>query len=645
MKKFLAILLCLVLIAGCFVGCGQGTGGSGSVVYRHMYSGEVDTMNYLVTGSTNDLIIPANVIDTLVEYDQYGVIKPALATSWDVSDDQLTWTFHLREGVKWYDHTGKEVADVTAQDFVDAAVYALDAKNNSSTEYMMEGIIKNAAEYYAYTSYLLESDGGTRDTNEDGEAIEKVDEVKPEEIGVKAVDEHTLQYTLCQPTPYFLSVLNYGCYLPVNGEFLRSCINEEAEDEESRDMFGTDQTKLLYNGAYILSTFEPQSRHILTKNPNYWDKDNVFIDTVESTYNKEMDTIAPEMFKRGETDLAYLSADILDAWRAADDTKNMVSQTRVDASYSYFYAFNFEPKFDDAYEPDNWTLAVNNENFRQSIFYALDRVKAKTVMQPYAPESFIINTVTPPNFTDLNGVDFSEVGDLAAISARDSFQSDKALEYKTKAMEELTEAGATFPIKVLMPYNPSSTNWDKECQVVEQQLEELLGKDYIDIMVEAGPSTGFLSEIRRGGKFALMKCNWGADYEDPATWAEPFGPGSDSYLHWRAGGDEAVQQLIADYDAVTGEAKAQVADMDARYNTFAKGEAMLINHAIIIPYGVEGDGSKATRLNELEGEYAPYGLARQRYKFQKLRTEPMSQEEFDGLYETWKAERAKALAE
>ena len=155
----------------------------------------------------------------------------------------------------------------------------------------------------------------------------------------------------------------------------------------------------------------------------------------------------------------------------------------------------------------------------------------------------------------------------------------------------------------------------------------------------------FRSEIRRGGKFALMKCNWGADYEDPATWAEPFGPGSDSYLHWRAGGDEAVQQLIADYDAVTGEAKAQVADMDARYNTFAKGEAMLINHAIIIPYGVEGDGYKATRLNELEGEYAPYGLARQRYKFQKLRTEPMSQEEFDGLYETWKAERAKALAE
>lgn len=640
MKKFLAILLCLVLTAGCFAGCGQSTGG-GSTTFRQMYSGEVVTMNYLVTGSTNDLIIPANVIDTLVEYDQYGAIKPALAKTWDVSDDNLTWTFHLRDDAKWYDHTGKEIAPVTAQDFVDAAIFALDAKNASSTEYMMEGIIANATEYYAYTSYLLDSENGTRTTNDDGEPIEKVDEVKPEDVGVKAVDEHTLQYTLCQPTPYFLSVLNYGCYLPANGAFIESC----GTTDDGKSLFGTDNTKLLYNGAYILSTFEPQNRRIMTKNPNYWDKDNVFIDTIEETYNKEVDTIAPEMFKRGETDLAYISADILDAWLNANDTKDMVSQTRVDASYSYFYAFNFEPKFDEAYEPDNWTLAVNNENFRQSIFYALDRIKAKTVMQPYAPETFIINTVTPPNFTNLNGVDYSEVGDLAEISARDSFQSDKALEYKEKAMEELTAAGATFPVKVLMPYNPSSTNWDKECQVVEQQLEGLLGTDYIDVIVEAGPSTGFLSEIRRGGKFALMKCNWGADYEDPATWAEPFGPGSDSYLHWRAGGGEEIQTLIAEYDAVVNEAKAQVSDVDARYNTFAKAEAMLIQHAILIPYGVEGDGYKATRLNELEGEYAPYGLARQRYKFQKLRTEPLSQTEFDSLYKTWQEERAKALAD
>ena len=184
MKKLLAILVCLALVVGCFAGCGQ-SAGSGTT-FRKMYSGEVTTMNYLVTGSTNDLIIPANVIDTLVEYDAYGAIKPALAESWETSEDGLTWTFHLREGVKWYDYTGKEVAPVTAQDFVDAAIYALDAKNASSTEYMMEGIIANATEYYKYTSYLLESENGTKTTDEDGEAIEPVAEVKPEDSGQDA---------------------------------------------------------------------------------------------------------------------------------------------------------------------------------------------------------------------------------------------------------------------------------------------------------------------------------------------------------------------------------------------------------------------------------------------------------------------------
>ena len=343
MKKILAIVLCLVMVLG-VVGCQSNTPAdtdepkqtndnntpantdapqtSGEpaeespyvedATFRYLYPSEISTLNYLATSSTVDFKPASNFVDTLIEYDQYGVVKPCLATSWETSDDGLVWTFHLREGVKWYDYTGKEVAPVTAQDFVDAAIYALDAKNASSTEYMMEGIIANATEYYKYTSYLLESENGTKTTDEDGEAIEPVAEVKPEDVGVKAVDDLTLEYTLVQPTPYFLSVLNYGCYLPANGAFMQSCIAEDGTD-----MFGTDNTKLLYNGAYILSTFEPQGRRIMTKNPNYWDKDNVFIDAIEETYNKEMDTIAPEMFKRNETDLAYLSADILDAWLAA----------------------------------------------------------------------------------------------------------------------------------------------------------------------------------------------------------------------------------------------------------------------------------------------------------------------------------------
>ena len=168
MKKVTRDPLCLALVVGCFAGCGQ-SAGSGTT-FRKMYSGEVTTMNYLVTGSTNDLIIPANVIDTLVEYDAYGAIKPAFGRK---LGDQRGWpptsTFHLREGVKWYDYTGKGKSRLSRRRiFVDAAIYALDAKNASSTEYMMEGIIANATEYYKYTSYLLESENGTKTTDEDG---------------------------------------------------------------------------------------------------------------------------------------------------------------------------------------------------------------------------------------------------------------------------------------------------------------------------------------------------------------------------------------------------------------------------------------------------------------------------------------------
>ena len=146
-------------------------------------------------------------------------------------------------------------------------------------------------------------------------------------------------------------------------------------------------------------------------------------------------------------------------------------------------------------------------------------------------------------------------------------------------MEELTAEGATFPVKVLMPYNPSSTNWDKECQVVEQQLEGLLGSDYIDDSLRPGRLRAVGSPPRR--KFALMKCNWGADYADPPR-TEPFSDtGSDSYLHWRAD-TAAGADIIAEHDAGS-EAKRRWRMLERPLNIFAS-EASIINHAVIIPY-------------------------------------------------------------
>ena len=619
----------------------DGTGASTTKTdYRTLYSGEVTTMNYLVTGNTNDLAVCANVVDCLVEYDKYGVVKPALAESWSVSADGLTWTFKIRPGVSWVDSTGKQVAEVTAEDWVSSAKYVLDAANDSSTEYMFEGIVKNAAEYYSRSATILAAKQAVKDgkyaTVEDYYKGEKIDPVEPmdfAEVGVKAVDKYTLQYTVEKPTPYFVSVLSYAGYFPVYGPFL----------EQSADAFGTDKDHLLFNGAYILSDFQPQVKRVLTKNATYWDKDNVFIEKIEQTYNAEASSLAPEMFKRGELDYAAIGSDILDDWLNTPETKDLVTGSRVDNSYSYFYAFNFDPQFDAQYEPDNWKLAVNNENFRLSIQAGLDRVMALSVSEPYEPKLLLNNTITPANFASTaSGKDYVTFPDLASFTNGDTFSADKASQYKAAAMQELTAAGAKFPIKVLLPFNPATTDWDKECQVVEQQLEGLLGADYIDVVVEAGPSTGFLGAVRRSGKYALLKCNWGADFADPETWAQPFAD-DNNYNFMYKSQDAKTSATVKEYYSLVDAAKAIVDNDDNRYAAFAKAEASLIAHAIVIPYSVDSAGYRASLLNQFESQYAPYGLATQRYKGQHIMGKPMSMDEFSKAYETWKTERAAAL--
>lgn len=642
-KKLISLALSgamCVSLAACGAG-GESTTAEGAAVYRTLYSSEVTTLNYLTTSLTNEYAIGANVVDCLVEYDSYGNIIPSLAESWESNDDMTEWTFHIRQGVKWVDKDGNEVADVTANDWVSTAQYVNDARNAADNQYMYSTgvVVKNAQAYYDYTAYLLtlETLGlatGENAVDDAGDPIEVVDPVDADSIGVKAVDDYTLVYTLDQPCPFFLSVLSYTSYMPVYGPFLEEC----------GDQFGLDNENLLYNGAYILSSYLPQQERVLTKNQSYWDKDNVFIDEIRQTYNAEATNVSVSMYQSDEVDYAAVPSDLLDAMLADESTANLVHGSRPDVSFSYFYSFNFDPQFDEQYEPENWKLAVNNENFRKAIMAALDRVKALTVSEPYNPSDLLNNTITPANFAVGGGKDYTQYDALLSYTQGDSFDEAKAIEYRDAAKAELTAEGATFPVKVLMPYNPSTTNWDKECQVVEQQIEGLLGSDFIDIIVQAGPETGFLSAVRRGGDYALMKCNWGADYADPQTWTEPF-VADNSYGFWDLSEDPETQALFAEYSAKVDEAKAIYDDDAARCTAFAEAEAMIIEHAIAIPFSVSaGDGYIISDLNPMEGEYAPYGVALQRYKYQHLSDTSMSMEEFETAYKEWEEARAQAIA-
>lgn len=617
MKKLLSVLLIVAMSVSMLAGCGSSEKGgkAATTEYNQLYSSEVSTLNYLVTSTINEMTIPANTIDTLVETDSNGTIVPGLATTWE--QDGLVWTFKLREGVKWVDNTGKEVADVTAQDFVDAIKYQLTPEYEAANAQNLFGVIANAEEYYKGLAGVVEEDGTT------------YEEIDFSEVGVKAVDEHTLQYTLATEVPYFLSSLVYVVYMPAYGPLL----------EEHGASFATSAETMYYCGGYYLSEFEPQVKRVLTKNEKNWDAENVFITKITQTYNAEAATLAPEMVKRDEIDYASIDSDILDDWLANEETASLVSKERPSTATSYFYCFNFDPQFDAEYEPENWKLAVNNENFRQALKASLNRINPIAISEPNTPDEFVMNTVTPTGFTtNADGVDFSALEAFTDIMAADSFNEELALSYKAAAMEELTKEGATFPVKVLMKYNPSSTNWDKECAVVEQQMEAVLGTDFIDIIVEAGPSESFLTQVRRSGDYAFMKCNWGADYADPETWTDPFYQEAGSlgykYAFMRTAIDEntAAAATVQEYFDLVDAAKEITANAqkNERYDAFAKAEAHLIEHALVIPYGISISSYIATKLDVFEGQYASCGIVpNERYKGQHLQEDFISLEEYE----------------
>ena len=616
MKKHMTAILAAMAAAAVLAGCSGGTetvsgnGGEPMTEYSTVYTAEIDTLNYLKTSNSDSIALFYSILDGLVEFDQYGEMIPCIASDWEVSDDELTYTFHLRDDVKWYDWKGNEIRNVKAQDFVDGIRWILNPDNASSNSKTVYDVINNAESYY---------NGEITDFNE---------------VGVRAVDDQTVEYTVKQPTPYFLKQLSFPCFFPVNGEFL----------EEQGEMFGIDKESALYCGAYLLTSYEPQSERVMEANPNYWNKDIISIGRLSYKYNAESNSIGAELFLRGEINDFALPGSILDEWMNDPEKKEMMRPNNL-TNMSYFIGFNFDPNYDEQYKPEDWKTAVNNESFRKSLFHALDREAAIMTVEPYDPESKLLNTFTRRELVQADGVDYTMMGGLAAYTEGESFDEAKALEYKEKAMEELS-GKVTFPIQILLPFSTSKVDTANRMQVIEQQMEGLLGTDYIDIILESHPSTGFSAQVRRPGAYSMMEMGWGPDFADPLGMMNPVHTDSldGSYMRVSMAEDLLDENGNSLFEAALDTADAETKDLAKRYELFAEAECMLLDTAILIPFYTSGGGYKASYLDPFSGYTSQMGRnGAIKLKGAVILDEPMGMSEYPAALEQYEKDRAERM--
>lgn len=657
MKKALAWITASALMVGCLAGCGATGSGSAAAedartatgeaavsedrVYNLLYSEAISDWNYLVATSNT----PGEYIDSLVEYDNYGICQPCLAESWERSEDGLTWTFHIRKDVKWMTYKMEEYGqDVTANDFVTSANYILNAGNASRLSDMLF-CIAGAEDYYNAT---LAGEAGDFST-----------------VGVKAVDDYTLQYTLTSPIPYFLSSVTYKCYFPANAKFIEEC----------GDDFSTDNQTMLYCGEFIMNEYEPQGKIVSKLNPNYWDIGDMYIDEIIETYNAESETVAPEMFLRGEIDYADIPTEQLSNWLDDPERSQTIRPNRP-SFYSYYYMFNFYPAFDDGpvtapngqeyqLSTANWKLAVNNINFRKSIYKAFDKIQAVKTADPYNADAHIQNTITPSDFISSDGVDYTELDPLKAITASTTYNKEEALTYRDTAIKELTAAGATFPIVIYMPYNSGESFQAQRVQVVADQWESDLNTDdmeYIKVVYEPYADTDYSDNTMRAGNYCIMPSTWMADYQDPLSYTDPFtiiqnrtnfiymadglSKASDTLVDGAREGKDGRYYYDITYDDMVAEATKETTDLSKRYNEFAEIEAWLIDEeCLVMPFMRGGTGYCAATLSPFESQYAAFGASDSRYKYQHIYNKGISTEEFYAQYDAWKEERAKRIAD
>ena len=480
--------------------------------YTTSYTSDPETWDVLASSNAVDADAIVNTFDGLYRYDSENVLQPALAESYTLSPDGKTYTFTLREGVQWVDSQGREVALLKADDFVAGMQHMMDAQGGM--EYLVEDLIVGAADYIA---------GRTTDFSQ---------------VGVKALDERTVAYTLVEPTSYFMTMLGYGVFAPMCREFYVSRGGQFGSDyDASADSYtyGQGKDNIAYCGAYLVSNATTENTIVFKANPAYWNKEQVRLQTITWLFNNGQDVVKTyQDMKSGVLDHCVLTAASLEAAKkdigAAgnswfDQFGYVVSPNAT--SFMAFYNLNrtaFANASDGAVasaktesQRIRTQAAMGNIHFRQAISFALDRgaYNAQSVGEELKFAS-LRNSFTPGNFVSLTedvtifigqeeitfpaGTFYGEIvqaqidaegGKMVVwdpegengIGSSDGFDGwynpQAAVESLQTAILELAQAGievsAQNPIYLDLPYAASVEHYTNRANAYKKSVETALG--------------------------------------------------------------------------------------------------------------------------------------------------------------------------
>lgn len=525
--------------------------------YNMGYVSDPQTWDALATSRSADSEAIVNTYDGLVEYDNENEIKPALAESWEVSEDGKTYTFHIRQGAKWVDAQGREVADVKADDFVAGMQHMLDA--GGGLEYLVENIIVNALEY------------NTGDVTDFAE------------VGVKATDEHTVVYTLCQPTSYFITMLGYNVFAPMSRTYFESKGGVFGKDDYKAAVdagtmkYGQTVNDIAYCGPYTVTNHTAENTIVFEANPTYWNKDNITIKTLTWKFNDGKDpTKAYEDTKAGTLDGCGLSSASLEACKADGNFEKYCTVSDTDAtSFVLFlnlnrnaYAnFNDETKAVSTMTDEQkkrTDAAMLNVHFRRAIGMGLDiatyngqvvgeELKLNSVRNSYTPGNFVALEedvtieINGESKTFAKGTYYGEImqaqidADGVKIKVWDAENQTSdgfagwhnpanAYEELQQAITELKEFGVEIskdnPIVMDLPYYSGADVYTNRAQTLKQSVEEALQGCVVVNLVSCADAkewyyAGYYTESGKDANYTLYDVSgWGPDYGDPATYLD-----------------------------------------------------------------------------------------------------------------------------